>query len=391
MKAKKAESLTWEKASSLDEAKRLIDQGILLQPETAQKIRRRFEKEIAAHITEYFAVRVGESVDIRLSVEMTVESLMSWLTAMGESVHIGIFLERFLVVQNRVRAIRAILDVVMNLETTQKGQSDATFCTGISLICEMGLAIREIGEMYPDLIKDPDKLLSHISAYLLSVSNHSSNHVRLSLLNYFGVVESGLARNNFHKILDRFGHSMLDFLLRSLFEKKTEAVALRYLQENFGFILDADYTIQKTVFETLKFYMLKKPERFVLFCKEISKRCETESWDAGQKAISVWMRHLALLFGVTSDVNHVKLGSEMFLVLRMHKARPGYDELIDQVYRDPKTRKQFKEFIDFYERPKPKQRSSINLIRGTKRGRKPSLSKAPEMTTVDQVAFLNAV
>jgi len=387
----KVDTVTWSKASSVDDARRLIDQGVLLMPDVAKKIKKRFDEEASAQITEYFAVRVAESVDIRLSVEMAVESLMVWLTATGESKYIGVFLERFLVVQNRVRAIRAILDVVMNLESAQKGDAHEIFCTGISLICEMGFAIREIGSMYPDLIKDPDQLLHHISAYLLSVSNHSSNHVRLSLLNYFGVTESGGARNNFHKILDRFGHSMLDFLLRSLFEKKTEAVALRYLQENFGYILNADYTIQKVVFETLKFYMLKKPERFVLFCKEISKCSQSEYWDAGSSAQSIWMRHLALLFSVTSDVNHVKLGSDIFLVLRMHKNNPDYTELVDQLYQDDKTRKQFKELIDFYERPKPKQRSNINLIRGSKRGRKPSLSKAPDMTTVDQVTFLNAI
>ncbi len=391
MNARNAETLTWEKATSVDEVRRLIDQGIVLQPATAKKLAKRFKEDESSQITEYFAVRVGESVDIRLSVEMAVESLMIWLTALGKSKYIGVFLERFLVVQNRVRAIRAILDVVMNLEGAQKGQSEETFCTGISLICEMGFAIREIGTMYPDLIKDPDKLLNHISAYLLSVSNHSSNHVRLSLLNYFGVLESGQARNNFHKVLDRFGHSMLDFLFRSLFEKKTEAVALKYLQENFGFILDTDYTIQKVVFETLKFYMLKKPDRFVLLCKEMSKQCESEDWSASQNAKSVWMRHLALLFSVTSDVNHVKLGSDIFLVLRMHKKSPGYTQLVDQVYKDQKIRKAFKELIDFYERPKPKQRSNMSLIRGTKRGRKPSLSKAPEMTTVDQVTFLNAI
>src|SRR5690606_41340755 len=112
---------------------------------------------------------------------------------------------------------------------------------------------------------------------------------------YFGVTEHGTVNHqSFNRIMGRFGHTVLDHLFNLLFKKRSEAVALQYLLENLAFFLEADRHSQRIVHETFKFYMLKQPERFVLFIQAFTEHLAVSGEDYDEAA-RVFMQHLVLL------------------------------------------------------------------------------------------------
>ena len=51
---------------------------------------------------------------------------------------------------------------------------------------------------------------------------------------------------------------------------------MQFMRNNFGYLLGGGIACQKTIFETMKFYMLKKPERFCLFVQTFAEYATTK-------------------------------------------------------------------------------------------------------------------
>lgn len=384
-----ATTATWKTVKTLDQAKELIDYGVLLTWRDMKAIAKVFNDNEQQALVRHFAVRLSERVSDRLSEEILIESLLVWLANGATEPVFNAFLEELLLRPNAGEACNTLVEVAITAEISDLNHQEDIFAMAVALICELGLAVQSIKRQYPQEFPQAEKLLANIATYLLSVSNSSNNCIRLSLIHYFGVAEQGSAtKPGFNRILGRFGHTVMEHLFSLLFNKKTEAVALQYLLENIPFVLEADGHSQKIMHETFKFYMLKRPERFALFIQTFTKFIQGLDSDDMRSAIRTYMQHLGVLLRVASEVNHKDLGRELMVALGSFEDSADRREILDQIMKDPSMRPNFLEYIK-------KLQSSSSLeesgsFRSSKRGRKPSFAKAGSLKTIEQVNFLGS-
>jgi len=289
----------------------------------------------------------------------------------------------------------ALVEISLTSEVSERKHDHDIFEMSVALICELGISIQEYNRAYPGEFNRATALLDHIATYLLSVSNTNSSCIRLSLLHYFGVTEQATtAKTCFNRIMSRFGHTVLDHLFNLLFRKRSEAVALQYLLENLPFVLAADRHSQKIVHETFKFYMLKQPERFALFIQAFSDSLNEldVNFDDARKT---FLQHLGAMLKVASDVNHKQLGREFLTSILKFRAEPFCKELVAGIHAEPEIRKPFRELLDQMvasgDGHEAQTADSVAQFRSTKRGRKPSFSRADGMGTLHQVHYLGAI
>ena len=269
--------------------------------------------------------------------------------------------------------------------------SPVKLAMAVVVACELGITVRDLALERTNIGPNAQPLLNHIATYLVSVSNSSSTCIRLSLMHYFGVTEHGLNdKVSFNRVMGRFGHTVLDNLFTLLFNKKSEAVALQYLQDNLPFVLLGDSHCQRVFHETARFYMLKNPERFALFLQTFSDLLMGlgEEYDEARRT---FVQHLGLLLRVTSNVNHKQLARDVLTVIGKFDSESGRDELINQFNTNPQLlRRSFRDIIQQVSTAMHQKQSieSIVQLRSSRRGRKPSFSRVERVATIHQVAYL---
>ncbi len=388
----KTNTLKWKAIKSATEAEQLIDMGVMLTWRDFQALKKVFPKEEEGAVIKHLALRLCERHDNRLSFEIVLETLLVWLANAGEEGKMQLFLEELFAQSTWLQGCWQFVECGLTAEVSENDHDEEIFSMAVVLTCEIGLSIREgvaVGDIGMDEVKG---LLDHITTYLLSVSNSNSTSIRLSLLHYFGVAEQTTRnKTSFNRIMSRFGHTVLDNLFMLLFDKKSEGVALQYLQENLPFILCADNHCQRVLHETSKHYMLKHPERFALFVQTFAEHLHSIGGEDGQTARSMFAQHLGLLFKVASDVNHKQLGRDLLAGLSKFDASSGRDMIIQQ-YSDQAgmIRKSFRELVLQVQQAVASNKAidSVSELKSNKRGRKPSFSRVDRVATIQQVAYL---
>lgn len=382
-----ATTANWKTIKTLEQAKELVDYGVLLTWRDMKSIAKVFNESEQQALVRHFAIRLGERVSDRFSEEILIETLLIWLAHGATEPIFNAFLEELLLQPNAAEACNTLVEVAITVEISDLSHQEDIFAMAVALICELGLAVQSIKRQYPEEFPHADKLLSNIATYLLSVSNSSNNCIRLSLIHYFGVTEhASPAKPGFNRVLGRFGHTVMEHLFSLLFNKKTEAVALQYLLENIPYVLEADAQSQKILHETFKFYMLKRPERFALFVQTFTKYLQGLDAETVRGAMRTYMQHLGVLLRVASEVNHKDLGRELMLALGSFEDSPDRQEIIEQILRDPSMRPSFQESIKKLQHSATLEETGA--FRSSKRGRKPSFAKTGALKTIDQVSFL---
>jgi hypothetical protein len=382
---------SWKGTKSFDQAQSLIDQGIMLRWRDMRTIRRVMEASEEERAIRHFAKRLVERYQNRLQVEILVESLLVWLANAGSEKLMHSFLEELFAQPGCEDPCWVLVEVALTSELSDSAHAGEIFDMAVAMICEMGVSIFQYNKEYPKEFSRAQGLLDHIATYLLSVSNANSSCIRLSLVHYFGLTEHGTSNHqSFNRVMGRFGHTVLDHLFNLLFNKRTEAVALQFLLENLGFFLEADRHCQRIVHDTFKFYMLKQPERFVLFVHAFADRL-IESGEEFDTASSVFMQHLVLLLKVSSEVNHKVLGREFMTVVLKFRYLPSCVAIVNEVRADTSIRKPFKELLDGLALQSGLGSDTVTQFRSNKRGRKPSFARAEGLGTLHQVAYLGSI
>lgn len=384
-------TLAWKDVVGIDQAKQLIDYGALLNWQDMRRLRRIFAEDDEIAIVKHFAVRLAERVEGRLSEEILIESLLVWLSNSTQEKYIHAFLGELLQQPNQLEACLALVELAITSEISNLDHKEDLFSMAVAMICELGVFVRDIMSKYPEALREPQRVLDHISTYLLSVSNTSNNCIRLSLLHYFGAAESKERQKvGFNRIMSRFGHTVLEHLFTLLFSKKTEAVALQYLLENIPYILDADNHSQKILHETWKYYMLKKPDRFALFIQTMTSHVLGLDELPTNQFKRIYLQHLGVLLKIASDVNHKDLGRVMMCAIMGFESSPYRNELIGRIQQDDGIRNTFRDHITKLAEAPNAQRpmDTAMAFRSSKRGRKPSFARAGDIGTLHQVTFL---
>ncbi|MBQ48691.1 MAG: hypothetical protein CMP10_14925 [Zetaproteobacteria bacterium] len=383
---------SWRSVKSLEAAKELVDYGAIISWKDMKSIRKELNKEDQLELVRHFAVRLAERVENRLPEEIILESLLVFLAHTQDDEVLAAFLGELLVQPNRVEACFLLVELAITSEITEEEHDEDIFALAVALICELGLGIQNMvhGEYGADFEEAP-KLIDHIATYLLSVSNHSNNCVRLSLLNYFGeVARYSNDMNGFNRIMNRFGHTVLEHLFLLLFNKRSEAIALQFLLDNIPFVLQADNQSQRILHQTWKFYMLKKPERFSLFLQTLAKHLKELPESESDQPKRIYMQHLAMLLKVASEVNHRDLGREIMCAMVSFAEDSYKDEIVNMVIQDQSIRGSFRDLLERLNNAKDFDQviDGTPNFRSSKRGRKPSFARTDSLKTINQVSFL---
>lgn len=384
----------WKGTKSAEEAKELIDYGVMLKWSEMRTLKRTLSEKEQNEIVRHFARRLVERVGQRLQAEIITESMLIWLANVNNEDLLNAFLEELFAQPNCEDACWILVEVALTVEVTENTHEEDIFAMAVTLICELGINIRAYEEQFPGEFRNAVAVLDHVATYLLSVSNTNNSIIRLCLLHYFGAYEHGRAGKNYlNRIMNRFGHTVLEHLFTLLFRKRSEAIALQYLLENLPYILEGDMAAQKIVHETFKYYMLKQPERFALFIQAFAEHLQCIEEDSYTTSKKVYMQHLGALLKVASEVNHRHLGREFMIAINRFENEPFCEQLIQQIMIEPEIRKSFKALLQQL-RDGEKTEDVIETVaqfRSSKRGRKPSFSKAERMGTMHQVTYLGQI
>jgi hypothetical protein len=357
-------------------------------------LRRALGPDDEERIIRHFARRLVERCGVRLQAEILVESVMIWLANAASEKLLNAFLEELFAQPGMADACWALVEIALTSEISESSHGGDIFEMAVAMICELGISVLEYNKAYPGEFARAQALLDHIATYLLSVSNTNSSCIRLSLLHYFGVTEHGQpAKVYFSRIMSRFGHTVLDHLFSLLFRKRSEAVALQFLLENLPFVLEADRHSQKIVHETFKYYMLKQPERFSLFVQAFADELVAKDDPTYEECKKTFLQHLGAMLRVASDVNHKQLGREFLQAVMKFAAMPYCQELLTVVQADEEIRRPFRDLLDQIRVGFADDGvvDAVAQFRSSKRGRKPSFSRAEGIGTMHQVTYLGGI
>ncbi|MBC7660592.1 MAG: hypothetical protein H7249_12920 [Chitinophagaceae bacterium] len=383
---------TWKSMLTIEDAKHLVDRGILLTWKDFKTLRKSLGDEEVIDLVVYCAARLSERVESRLPAEILTESLLIIFANVQDENVLVAFLQEVLMQPNRASTCAILVELAITADVSDADKSEEIFAIAVALVCELGTMIRQMQVQDPEEFgSSGQKLLDHISTYLLSVSNSSDNCIRLSLLHYFGSLEKGKVHKvGFNRIMGRFGHTVLEHLFVLLFNKKTESVALQFLLENVPYILEADDHAQTILQETWKHYLLKKPERFALFVQALSNYIQAMPEEESRQCRRTFMQHLTLLIKKVAEVDHKELGRQLLSALAGFQQEPGFKEIVGRLAKDTTLRESFKSLVV----KMVDASNSGNVVgdaegfRSSKRGRRPSFQKSGKTRVIYQIKFL---
>ncbi len=385
---------TWPEVTSINEAQELVDCGIVLRWDDVSTLRKNLPHAEHETLVKYFAQRLAERAHHRLSSEIIIESFLIFVSSDPSENVCNYFLEEIFTHPSCEQACKTLLDVSLSNLVCDDEHNDDIYSMAVALICEMGLSLKEAQKVYPDNFTFADKLLEHIDSYLLSVSNFNSFNIRLILLHYFATLEKGQTHKKYvDKIMSRFGQTVFDHIFSLLFNKKSEGVAIQYIFENLPYCLEGDAKTQVIINETFKFFMLKNPERFILFMQTLMayvSQIEAPNKKDIQETI---LKHLGALFMVASEVNHRPLGRDLLICIMQHSFEDSKIKMIQQLSSIPRLKPAFKILIQElktnHKQDAKKVADSIPHFRTNKRGRKPKFSRT-EFGMIEQLPHLGA-
>ncbi|NRA44688.1 MAG: hypothetical protein HRU09_07015 [Oligoflexales bacterium] len=382
----------WKDVKTVEDALLLVEAGVIIKWKEMRTLKRSLSEEDQGTVLRHFAKRLCERSNDRLACEIIVESLLIWIANAINEPLIAAFLDQLFEEENHDLACRALVEIALTSEVAENSHDEEIYSMAVALICELGIAIREYDNRYPKQFTNAKEVLDHMTTYLLSVSNNNNTCIRLSLLHYFGYICSHKPdKTSFNRIMNRFGHTVLDHLFSHLFNKKSEAISLQFLLENLPFTLEADSNCQRILHETFKYYMLKKPERFALFIQTFTDHLiQVENHDHSKK---VMMQHIGALFKVVSEVNHKTLARELLIAIQKFESCQFKDELIEHILGDRTIRPMFRDLLSQLKDSGGSNQfaESVAQFRSPKRGRKPSFSRANNIGTMGQVTFLGGL
>lgn len=308
----------WQSVSCVDDAFLLIDIGRVITSRDMDVLIKVMNPDDENKVISYFAERLAERYRDRDAAEIILESVLLWLAVRPKEASVIIFLQKILEHPERMEVIEAFPHLCMNLELVERQKKQDIFDISVFLMAQMGLQINHLAEVYPEEFSRHLSIIAQISAIMVSMSNISSFRARLSLFNYFGILELQSGReNHFKKLMDRFGSTLVNQIFHDLFETKTEAYALAYLMDNLPYVLMGSDTTQRSLQNVLRFNLLKHPLKFSLFLKVFTPHLLSElakySGEKQNLTLQNYLKHLTILLNVISQIDQPRLSKEILL------------------------------------------------------------------------------
>ena len=385
----------WKQVQCREDTFYLIDLGVVIQTQDLSHLKKVFKNDDDQRITEYFAERFSERYQNRESAEIILESLLLWLSSNMQEIHLIAFLQKILEHPDRNDIICALPGLFLSLEfLDQKHQEDA-FDLAVFLVAQTGIQLNHFGELFPEEFGDTKMVVDHLNAFMISISNISSYRARLCLLNYFAMVEKKKSGNTyFNRIMERFGTTLLNQVFHHLFDKKTEMFAFQYLVDNLPHIFLTDKVTQFTLQEIMRYNMLKHPDKFTQFVKAFlplfKKSLAKFPRECQETMVENYLKHMAMLLRVVSQVDHPKISKELLITLCSFKEFPYCAQLAKQLIRTTEIKIFYRDLLRrLMERDKKEREyiEGLSRFRSRKRGRRPRIEQR-DLSIFQQVFYL---
>ncbi len=384
---------SWRDATKIEDMISLIDRGILLPWQDSRKVLKGMAPESMEIVIRHIAKLFDERSDQLLSMEILTESLLAFISAAGEKKLIYQFIAEIFSQVHQERCIDGLIKTVLKNDLIDKDYREGAFVLGIFLISELGLAIFQYKEETQDNAPWIDTCLHSIATHLLALGNENNTHIRLALLRYFGTFNVfPQYRFSFNRILSRFAHTLLEQLFSQLFNRKNEASALSYLLEVMPYIFEGDQYAQQIVYYNFRHFLLKYPDRFVMFLTEIAKKYEELPQERSDLSLDTYLKHLVALFDVCNEVDHKNLGRDVLMVIINFSENNDVKLKAYNLFKQLSLRKSFLEMGSLLV-PSLKHDEILKTLSKQstkKRGRKPSFSKNSEnisLTNMDNLGI----
>jgi hypothetical protein len=223
------------------------------------------------------------------------------------------------------------------------------------------------------------------------VSNHENIAIRLSLLQYFGFMahHDGHYHASFNRVVARFGFTLMEQLFALIEQSKCSSIALHFLIEVATYILEADRRAQQILQQTLKSFMFKEPDRFLLFVEAFTRHLSALPAEA-QISRNLFVQHLAMLVQVIAETNHKGLTNNLLFILATHYQEASYAPLLAQLQEKQGFKARIKAYLkDLTGIRTPGQLAKIeNILHMKKRGRKPAHALGVYKNPLSQISIL---
>ncbi|MBP6217552.1 MAG: hypothetical protein KA436_03075 [Oligoflexales bacterium] len=347
MSTKELAPKNWRSIQSIKDAVHLCDEAVLISWAHVTKLKKVLTKDEQTYLLCYLVKKFNEKIKDRLFCEITIESLLVFLSKCINKEVISELVPILFKEQQIVLPIKTILEISLTANLSEKPHSDELRETAVKLICEIGKYAFDLNKTHEDKNskKELAEVLSHIQTYLLSVANQNSPTLRLCLFHYFGY--TNIHRESyeaFDKIMSRFGFTVLDSVFLMLFKKKTELPARAFLLENLVFVLKLEGENQLVFHETLRHYLLKKPEQFLMFLQIFNEKI-IGSPELSSDIKRPYLQHLAALFKVASEVHHQDIGSQILQFILKVKD-PYQKDIFSKILQDQDIMDEFKYMLE---------------------------------------------
>lgn len=195
--------------------------------------------------------------------------------------------------------------------------------TALVLLTEFGLLLaNRAGKSAMDN-NASGRVVEFITTSLLARSNINSMAMRISLLHYlFKNPMNQHASQQLHRVIGRFGQTVLEEVLTSLFEnKKRETAAFYFLLEHLNLFVSGAPSLVEMSHSVLRHYMLKYPDEFPKF---LSSYAEKVAHNA-EKVLPL-TKHMSLLLRVATEFSQRSLTDSLSTILtrQLHTLKSNY-------------------------------------------------------------------
>lgn len=381
----------WKNLQSIDDALYLIDIGIIITKQDIPAIQKVIHTSQHKRIIAHFIDRLSERYNDRDSSGILLESLFIWLGDHLTEKNIIYFLEYIFEHAQRLEIIQSFPQMCLSLELVDRQTRGLIFDLSIFLIAQMGLQTDILAKKFPEEFSNHQTTIQKLSAFMISIGNENSLRTRMCLLNYFGWMYTQHHKGQqFNKIMERFGSTLIKQLFQELFEGKSQQYILTYLLENLPYVLLSKPQIQNAMQHILRHNMLKHPIKFSIFIKIFIKELKHLKHYPPEQITLIktnFLKHLNMLLGVASNLQQHTLAKHIILSIVQFKKHPVLSTIIENIHADPQMNEMYITALDTAlqsSRPE-KKLNQIKEFQELESKNKPKIKSAQRCGIFDQI------
>lgn len=325
--------MNWERVTSYSDAYKLFSQGNLPIDNEVVKAYKTLDSEDKKPFYKFYVDAILQQNKDKTWKSYVMESCLQMAHHRLDEKQVSKLIELFWQKNDPAIVCQLFIESMIAWEKNLEIKEEHTlFPFAVALTCEFGVHFAK--ELHKQDYKGQsiNSVLDPISSYLISLANINDPAVRLALLRYFATLANIQSdHNDFIRIMNRFGHSVLLNLLNRLSDPKVSTYATSYLLENFHLFFILDEKNQIIVHQTLKNYMLKEPEMLSLLLKKLAKQLKKSRKEQAIGISKTFESHLGALLCVAAELSRKSLAWNLLAVIEEFAGLRMRNEYINAV------------------------------------------------------------